>query len=259
MLDERETKAVAHEGGESAETREDAADKIIIQRTRNALQRDAHNRSKINDTLERENIEIYDEAGFIRKRNSKITFVWLLKIFVLLIFIVLGIYFMKSSSFEKIQSFVELKSRDFLVFIKMKIDKNPKKSQIISNVISVYNSNDANKQDNTSSVEISKNDEDFGVPSSYNSNDTNKQDNTSREEISKNDEDSGSVKYFTIKKEIDTGKDIIVKEGDTFMKILMREYGEYNENIVSLVLEANQEIKEINTILIGQRIHLPAR
>jgi general secretion pathway protein A len=46
MLDERETKAVAHEGGESAETREDAADKIIIQQTRNALQRDAHNRSK---------------------------------------------------------------------------------------------------------------------------------------------------------------------------------------------------------------------
>ena len=63
-----------------------------------------------------------------------------------------------------------------------------------------------------------------------------------------------------LKKEKDTqGVDryITVKEGDTFMKILLKAYGQYDEPLVAFVLGANPEISNINTIFVGQRIRLP--
>ena len=49
----------------------------------------------------------------------------------------------------------------------------------------------------------------------------------------------------------------IVKQGDTFMKILLQAYGQYDEPLVAFVLEANPEISNINTIFVGQLIRLP--
>jgi general secretion pathway protein A len=57
-----------------------------------------------------------------------------------------------------------------------------------------------------------------------------------------------------IKKE---NKFTIVKEGDSFEKILLEAYGRYDQSIVSLVLKANPEIYDIDTIFVGQRIRLP--
>jgi phage tail protein X len=50
---------------------------------------------------------------------------------------------------------------------------------------------------------------------------------------------------------------IIVKEGDTFKKILLKAYGQYNQSRISLVLDANPEISNVNTIFVGQLIRLP--
>jgi type II secretory pathway predicted ATPase ExeA/phage tail protein X len=49
----------------------------------------------------------------------------------------------------------------------------------------------------------------------------------------------------------------IVRSGDTFEKILLKAYGQYDKSLVSLVLEANPDIVDVNTIFVGQRIRLP--
>jgi general secretion pathway protein A len=50
---------------------------------------------------------------------------------------------------------------------------------------------------------------------------------------------------------------VIVKEGDTFKKILLKAYGQYDQSRISLVLDANPEISNVNTIFVGQLIRLP--
>jgi general secretion pathway protein A len=50
---------------------------------------------------------------------------------------------------------------------------------------------------------------------------------------------------------------VIVKEGDTFKKILLKAYGQYNQSRISSVLDANPEISNVNTIFVGQLIRLP--
>jgi general secretion pathway protein A len=50
---------------------------------------------------------------------------------------------------------------------------------------------------------------------------------------------------------------VIVKEGDTFKKILLKAYGQYNQSRISLVLDANPEISNVNAIFVGQLIRLP--
>ena len=50
---------------------------------------------------------------------------------------------------------------------------------------------------------------------------------------------------------------VIVKQGDTFMKILRQAYGQYDEPLVAFVLEANPDISNINAIFVGQLIRLP--
>jgi general secretion pathway protein A len=54
-----------------------------------------------------------------------------------------------------------------------------------------------------------------------------------------------------------TDRYIRVKQGDTFMKILLEAYGQYDEPLVAFVLGANPEISNINTIFVGQLIRLP--
>lgn len=49
----------------------------------------------------------------------------------------------------------------------------------------------------------------------------------------------------------------IVKRGDSFEKILLETYGRYDQALISLVLKANPDISDINTIFVGQRIRLP--
>jgi hypothetical protein len=49
----------------------------------------------------------------------------------------------------------------------------------------------------------------------------------------------------------------IVKKGDILKKIILSEYGRYDDSLVKLVLRANPEISDVNMIFIGQRIILP--
>jgi len=53
------------------------------------------------------------------------------------------------------------------------------------------------------------------------------------------------------------GKTVVVSVNDTFRDIVVNTYGEYNKTIIDIVLKANPEIKDTNTILIGQPIILP--
>jgi general secretion pathway protein A len=52
-------------------------------------------------------------------------------------------------------------------------------------------------------------------------------------------------------------KFIVVQTGDTLRDILLKKYGAYNKTIIERVLGANPAVRDINTILIGQRIVLP--
>jgi general secretion pathway protein A len=65
--------------------------------------------------------------------------------------------------------------------------------------------------------------------------------------------DAEIQRYIPIEKK----KFAIVKEGDSFEKILLEAYGRYDQSIISLVLKANPEIYDIDTIFVGQRIRLP--
>jgi general secretion pathway protein A len=76
-----------------------------------------------------------------------------------------------------------------------------------------------------------------------------------------NDKTNGasSKNTFTKKEKSTQGTNryITVKQGDTFMKILLEAYGQYDEPLVAFVLGANPEISNIHTIFVGQRIRLP--
>jgi phage tail protein X len=50
---------------------------------------------------------------------------------------------------------------------------------------------------------------------------------------------------------------VTVRDGDTFEKVLLKAYGQYDNALIALVLEANPNIANINTIFVGQRIRLP--
>jgi general secretion pathway protein A len=50
---------------------------------------------------------------------------------------------------------------------------------------------------------------------------------------------------------------VTVRNGDTFEKVLLKAYGQYDNTLIALVLEANPHIANINTIFVGQRIRLP--
>ena len=56
----------------------------------------------------------------------------------------------------------------------------------------------------------------------------------------------------------ENGQHIIVKKGDTLEKILLKAYGQYDKSRISLVLDANPEISNVNAIFVGQLIRLPA-
>jgi general secretion pathway protein A len=49
----------------------------------------------------------------------------------------------------------------------------------------------------------------------------------------------------------------VVKKGDILQKIILSEYGRYDDSLVKLVLRANPEISDVNRIFVGQRIILP--
>jgi phage tail protein X len=53
------------------------------------------------------------------------------------------------------------------------------------------------------------------------------------------------------------GQYIVVKKGDTLEKILLKAYGRYDQSRISLVLDANPEISNVNAIFVGQLIRLP--
>ncbi len=72
-----------------------------------------------------------------------------------------------------------------------------------------------------------------------------------------NTESSGNTGAGSLQKTAPQPKIITVKEGEALAGILLREYGTYNETILSLVREANPEITNINLINVGQRIILP--
>jgi general secretion pathway protein A len=67
----------------------------------------------------------------------------------------------------------------------------------------------------------------------------------STNEVPKKNTDEGEHKYVT------------VRNGDTFEKVLLKAYGQYDNTLIALVLEANPDIANINTIFVGQRIRLP--
>jgi general secretion pathway protein A len=68
--------------------------------------------------------------------------------------------------------------------------------------------------------------------------------------------DGSIVKTPKTPKDIN-GKIVVVSMNDTFRDIVVNTYGEYNKTIIDIVLKANPEIKDTNTILIGQPIKLP--
>jgi general secretion pathway protein A len=55
----------------------------------------------------------------------------------------------------------------------------------------------------------------------------------------------------------ENGQYIIVRQGDTLEKILVKAYGQYDQSRVSLVLAANPHISNANVIFVGQLIRLP--
>src|SRR5262249_21373403 len=52
-------------------------------------------------------------------------------------------------------------------------------------------------------------------------------------------------------------KIVIVQSGDALSKIIIREYGQYDRNILDSVLKSNPEIVNISRIEVGRRITLP--
>jgi hypothetical protein len=52
-------------------------------------------------------------------------------------------------------------------------------------------------------------------------------------------------------------KTVVIKEGDNLFRIILREYGTYNDNLVRLVLSENPEISSPKQIVVGRAIKLP--
>ena len=52
-------------------------------------------------------------------------------------------------------------------------------------------------------------------------------------------------------------KEVVVKPGDTLVKIIKQNYGNYRKEILLKVLSKNPEIRDINRINVGQVIKLP--
>jgi nucleoid-associated protein YgaU len=52
-------------------------------------------------------------------------------------------------------------------------------------------------------------------------------------------------------------QEVVVKPGDTLMKIIKQNYGNYRKEILLKVLSKNPEIRDINRINVGQVIKLP--
>jgi nucleoid-associated protein YgaU len=52
-------------------------------------------------------------------------------------------------------------------------------------------------------------------------------------------------------------QEVVVKRGDTLMKIIKQNYGNYRKETLLKVLSNNPEIRDINRINVGQVIKLP--
>jgi phage tail protein X len=79
-----------------------------------------------------------------------------------------------------------------------------------------------------------------------------------RDKINKNETSSSTIKNLeSIDPNTNSTKFAVVKRGDTIQKIIISEYGRYDDALVKLLLRANPEISDVNMIFIGQRIILP--
>jgi hypothetical protein len=83
-------------------------------------------------------------------------------------------------------------------------------------------------------------------------------------QITNRDKNSTHETSYSVIRKIDTidsntnnAKIAVVKKGDILKKIILAEYGKYDDSLVKLVLRANPEISDVNTIFVGQRIILP--
>ena len=210
---------------EAAADTEHQADRIVIGHTKNSPKQDVAQTSPVYGTFARYT-DWGDDKADNKKRSRRKGLFQLAGIVVFIILILVGMSFVQTPSSQKEASVmnpsVASRNNDNLEKSQSPSQKLPEKEVIkpVKELPQVYDNNDKTSSTTSKNTEI----------------------NTLTK---KGKSTQGANRY------------VIVKQGDTFMKILRQAYGQYDEPLVAFVLEANPDISNINAIFVGQLIHLP--
>lgn len=255
----KNTEDVENEAVEKADDEIEKADKIVIEHAKNYVK----SKLDIARSEEEDYRQVYENDGRIeRKEDSGKRFVWLAQVAIISTIILGTILFAKSTFFERFENFIQATFRNASHDASPSVDNDNNDIEGNNKSAEASRREDEHKEGNLQEqipIDGSGNGQRINERTLATSQ-ANYRTQISEENINNGDNNNDNgTQSVSIKKEMINEQIVAVSSGDTFRDILLRKYGEYNKTVIGLVLDANPEIRDINTILIGQRILLPYR